>query len=274
MTIIQSILLGIIQGLTEFLPISSSGHLVIIPKLLGWQIPAQEAFIFDVLVQVATLLAVIAYFWQELLAIIKAFITGLIKRSPFEDPFARLGWYLILATIPAGLIGLTIKNLVEQAFNSLLAAGFFLLVTAGMLLLAERLGKRNRNLDELNWIDAIWIGLFQALAIFPGVSRSGSTITGSMIRGLERPSAARFSFLMSIPIMLAAGLSASVDLINVPNLTSVLPVFIPGFITAAVVGYISIRWLIRYLTHHPLTVFSVYCALVGTLAIVIYFLGK
>lgn len=274
MTLIQSILLGIIQGLTEFLPISSSGHLVIIPKLLGWQIPAQEAFIFDVLVQVATLLAVITYFWQELLTIIKAFITGILRRTPFEDPFSRLGWYLILATIPAGVIGLTIKNLVEQAFNSLAAAGFFLLITAGLLFLAERLGNRNRKIDSLNWVDAIWIGLFQALAIFPGVSRSGSTITGAMIRGLERPSSARFSFLMSIPIMLAAGLSASLDLVGIPNLTGILPIFIPGFITAAVVGYISIRWLIGYLTHHSLTVFSVYCVLVGLLAIIVSIFGR
>jgi undecaprenyl-diphosphatase len=274
MTIIQSILLGIVQGLTEFLPISSSGHLVIIPKLLGWQIPAQEAFIFDVLVQVATLLAVIAYFWQELKTIIQAFLAGLVRRAPFEDPFSRLGWYLILATIPAGVIGLMIKDLVEQAFNSLAAAGFFLLITAGLLLLAERLGNRGRRIEQLNWVDAIWIGFFQALAIFPGVSRSGATITGAMLRGLERPSSARFSFLMSIPIMLAAGLSASLDLLNLPNVWSSLPVFIPGFVTAAVVGYIAIRWLIGYLTHHPLTVFSVYCALVGTLAIVVSFIGK
>jgi undecaprenyl-diphosphatase len=274
MTILQSILLGIIQGLTEFLPISSSGHLVIIPKLLGWQIPSQEAFIFDVLVQVATLLAVIAYFWQELISIIQAFFAGLVRRAPFEDPFSRLGWYLILATIPAGVIGLTIKDLVEQAFNSLAAAGFFLLITAGLLLLAERLGKRSRKIDQMNWIDAIWIGFFQALAIFPGVSRSGATMTGAMLRGLERPSSARFSFLMSIPIMLAAGLSASLDLLDMPNVLSSLPVFIPGFLTAAVVGYISIRWLIGYLTHHPLTVFSIYCALVGTLAIVVSFIGK
>jgi undecaprenyl-diphosphatase len=274
MTIIQSILLGIVQGLTEFLPISSSGHLVIIPKLLGWQIPAQEAFIFDVLVQVATLLAVIAYFWQELITIIQAFLAGLVRRAPFEDPFSRLGWYLILATIPAGVIGLMIKDLVERAFNSLAAAGFFLLITAGLLLLAERLGNRGRRIEQLNWVDAIWIGFFQALAIFPGVSRSGATITGAMLRGLERPSSARFSFLMSIPIMLAAGLSASLDLLNLPNVWSSLPVFIPGFVTAAVVGYIAIRWLIGYLTHHPLTVFSVYCALVGTLAIVVSFIGK
>ncbi len=274
MTIIQSILLGIIQGLTEFLPISSSGHLVIIPKLLGWEIPAQEAFVFDVLVQVATLLAVIAYFRQELNSIIRAFFTGLVRRAPLSDPFSRLGWYLILATIPAGVIGLTVKDLVEQAFNSLAAAGIFLLITAGLLLLAERLGNRIRKLDTLNWIDALWIGLFQAAAIFPGVSRSGATMTGAMLRGLERPSSARFSFLMSIPIMLAAGLSASLDMITMPNALSSLPVFIPGFVTAAIVGYVSIRWLIGYLAHHSLTVFSFYCTLVGSLAIVVSIIGK
>ena len=267
MTIIQSILLGIVQGLTEFLPISSSGHLVIVPHLLGWDIPAGEGFIFNVLVQVATLIAVVAYFWKDLLAIGRAFLSGLAQRQPFVDPQARLGWLILAASLPAGIIGLLIKDLVEQAFSSLIATGVFLLVTAGLLAIAERLGGRQRDLNSLSLSDALWIGLAQAMSIFPGVSRSGATITGGMLRGLQRAQAARFSFLMSIPIMLAAGLLAVLDLLEMPNFTHLLPVFIPGFISAAIIGYLSIRWLLGYLTRRPLTVFVAYCLVLGLLSI-------
>jgi undecaprenyl-diphosphatase len=267
MTIFQSIILGIIQGLTEFLPISSSGHLVIVPYLLQWDIPAQDAFIFDILVQVATLIAVIAYFWNDLISIFKAMVRGIIHKSPLEDVDSRLGWYIILATIPAGVLGLLFKDTVESAFASLTATAIALLLTSVLLVIAELVGKRTRELQQTTWKDAIWIGFFQVLAIFPGVSRSGSTITGGMTRNLKRAPAARFSFLMSIPIMLAAGLLAAYKLLNIPNLTTLLPVYIPGFISSAIVGYLSIRWLIRYLNHHPLYIFAIYCAVVGTISL-------
>jgi len=273
MTLFQSILLGIIQGLTEFLPVSSSGHLVIVPHLLGWNIPADEAFIYNVLVQVATLAAVIAYFWKDLVAIVKAVISGLLKGKPVADPQARLGWLIVAATIPAGLAGLLVKDLVEQAFSSLLATGGFLIITAALLTIAERLGKRQHDPDSLKLGDALWIGVAQAAAIFPGISRSGATITGGMLRGLQRPAAARFSFLMSIPIMLAAGLLAGLDLLDIPNFSRLLPVFIPGFITAGVVGYLSIRWLLGYLTHRSLTVFAVYCLVIGLISIGVSLFG-
>jgi len=273
MTLFQSILLGIVQGLTEFLPVSSSGHLVIVPRFFGWNIPSNEAFVFNVLVQVATLVAVMAYFWKDLVAIIQAVITGLVKRQPFADPQARLGWLIAAATIPAGIFGLLVKDQVERAFNSLLATGVFLLVTAGLLTLAERLGKRQNELESLTLKDAILIGLAQALAIFPGVSRSGATITGGMLRNLERSAAARFSFLMSIPIMLAAGLLAALDLLEMPNFSQLLPVFIPGFLAAAVTGYLSIRWLLQYLTRRPLTIFVFYCLAIGALSIGVSLFG-
>lgn len=267
MTVIQSIILGIVQGLTEFLPISSSGHLVILPYLLNWDIPPRDAFIFDVLVQVATMIAVIAYFWSDLLSIGRAMILGLKVKSPLESTEARLGWYILLASIPAGGFGLILKDTVERAFASLTATAAALLLTAGLLVLAERIGKRTRRLDNVTWKDALWIGFFQVLAIFPGVSRSGATISGGMIRNLDRPSAARFSFLMSVPIMLAAGMLAILDLMQVPNLVSLLPVYIPGFISAAVVGYLAIRWLIRYLGTHSLYIFAIYCTIVGLISL-------
>ncbi len=270
MTLIQAIILGIIQGLTEFLPISSSAHLVIAPFLLGWTIPEQQVFPFDVLVQLGTLLAVIIYFWGDLWAILKAFIQGLVQRKPFTDPLSRQGWLLILASIPAGLAGLLFKDLVDQAFQSMLITGLFLLVTALLLTVAEWIGKHSRSLESLGWLDAVWMGVAQALAIFPGISRSGATMAGGLVRNLDRTAAARFSFLMSIPIMLAAGGVALKDVLDIPGLSSMLPQIGVGFIAAAVVGYLSIRWLLRFVSTHSLRPFAVYCTGLGLLVVILY----
>lgn len=269
MTIFQALILGIIQGLTEFLPISSSAHLVLTPFLLGWNIPTEQIFPFDVLVQIGTIVAVIIYFWKDLFNIIKAFMIGLWKRQPFSDPQSRMGWYIILATIPAGLFGILIKDVVESAFNSPIATALFLYGTACILIVCEIIGKRERLLDSLTWKDALFIGFSQVLSLFPGISRSGSTIAGGMARHLKRPDAGRFSFLMSIPVMLAAGLLSSVDLINVPNLSSFLPVILTGLITAAVVGYLSIHWLLSYLNRNSLKIFAFYCIALASITLVI-----
>lgn len=268
MTIIQSIILGIVQGLTEFLPISSSAHLVLVPYLLNWNIPQSQVFPFDVLVQLGTLAAVIVYFWQDLWQIIKEFFKALVARKPFATLEARMGWYLILATIPAGLAGLFLKSKVESAFNSPRITAVFLFVTAAFLIIAEWVGKRQKNLSKMTWVDALWIGLFQAVSIFPGVSRSGSTITGGMTRQFDRPSAARFSFLMSIPVMLAAGALSTKDLLKVPNLSSFLPVMAIGFVVAGVVGYFSIRWLLGFIQKRSLISFAIYCAAVAALVLI------
>lgn len=269
MTVIQSILLGVIQGLTEFLPISSSGHLVIVPFLLKWDIPPEEAFIFDVLVQVATLVAVLAFFWNDYYQIIKDMLRGLLHRKPFETFPARLGWYILISTIPAGAAGLLLKDVVERAFSSPSMTAAALLGTALLLVIAERIGKRERELEKITWLDALIIGIFQILALFPGLSRSGSTITGGMTRDFERPAAARFAFLMAVPIMLVAGLLAVIDLFQIPDLGALLPVFIPGFIAAAVVGYLSIGWLLSFLTRYSLYYFAAYCAIVGLAVLVL-----
>lgn len=269
MNILQALILGVIQGLTEFLPISSSAHLVLVPYLLNWQFPPEQVFPFDVLVQLGTLLAVIVYFWKDLWSIAVGFIRALLAGKPFRDEPARMGWYLILATVPAGILGVLIKDQVEAAFHSAAATALFLFVTAGFLLAAEQFGKQQRGLDQFNWKDALWMGLFQAMSIFPGVSRSGSTITGGMTRNLTRTAAARFSFLMSIPIMLAAGLLSVLDLKDTPGLSSFLPVVAAGFAAAAVVGYLSIHWLLSYLGRHSLRAFSIYCAALGALVLIV-----
>jgi undecaprenyl-diphosphatase len=270
MTIFQSILLGIIQGLTEFLPISSSAHLVIMPYLFNWQIPVQDAFIFDVLVQLGTLLAVVVYFWKDLYHVIRSVIRGLIQLKPFADPMARLGWFLVLATIPALIAGLFFKDLVEKAFASPLAAGLFLLGTAALLVTAELVGKRQRQLENVTWLDALVIGLFQVISLLPGISRSGSTISGGMVRNLDRPTAARFSFLMAVPVFLGAGFLAVLDLFKLPNFTSQLPTLLAGFITSAVVGYLAIHWLLSFLVKRSLYVFAIYSFCASLLVTIIY----
>lgn len=267
MNILHGIFLGIVQGLTEFLPISSSAHLVLVPYLLGWQFPEEQVFPFGVLVQMGTLVAVIIYFWKDLWRILRCWVDGLVQRRPFASFDSRLGWYLILATIPAGLLGLLIKNQVEAAFNSPVATAAFLFLTAGLLLLAEKFGQRSRDLGSMKWKDALMMGVFQAASIFPGVSRSGSSMTGGMLNNLDRPAAARFSFLMSIPIMAAAGMLSVLDLGAVPNLGQFAPVIVAGVVSAAVVGYLSIRWLLAYLIRHSLASFSIYCVVLGALVI-------
>lgn len=256
------------QGLTEFLPVSSSGHLVLAKYWLGWEIDPHQAFLFDVLVQMGTLVAVFVYFWKDLTGITRAALTGLRQRQPLADPQARLAWYLVLATIPAGLAGLGLKDAVEAAFNSVPGTSIELLITAGLLVLAERVGRRDRSMEQVNWVDSLVIGVFQIIAIFPGVSRSGSTIVGGMVRNLDRPAAARFSFLMSIPIMLAAGLLSTLDLVQMPGMVEFLPQVLIGFITSAVVGYLSIRWLLGFLAKRPLWAFAGYVAVIAVVSLI------
>lgn len=274
MTILQSILLGIVQGITEFLPISSSGHLVLTPFFLGWDIPQQDAFIFDVLVQVATLFAVIIYFWRDLIGIFRSFLKALIDRDPFRDQEARMGWYIVLATLPASVVGLVLKDTLETAFSSPLAVAFSLLGTAFLMAAAERLGKRTRMFEQMSWLDSLWIGSFQILALFPGFSRSGSTISAGMLRRLDRTSAARFSFIMSVPIMLAAGVVAGIDLLQLPDLVDKLLVYTPGFLASAITGYLAIGWLLKYLSQRPLYLFSIYCTCLSITTLLIYFVNR
>ena len=267
MTFIQALVLGIVQGATEFLPISSSGHLVLVPWLLRWQIDPELAFVFDILVQWGTLLAVVFYFRDDLRTLIYAARSGIRSGQPLRDSDSRIAWLILVASIPATVIGLTLKDQVMQAFNSPQVTSIFLLLTALMLLASERLGKRERSLDTISVADAVWIGFAQALALFPGVSRSGATIAGGMTRRLKRPHAARFSFLIAIPVMIGAGVVAVLELINIPDGHNHVPVLLVGFFAAIIVGYFSIQWLLRYLTQRSLSKFAIYCAGAGVLGL-------
>lgn len=269
MTFIQAIILGIFQGLTEFLPISSSAHLVIVPFLLKWDLNPDFVMVFNTLIQLGTLVAVIVYFWQDLQTIVRAWFEGLKTRKPFENQDSKMGWLLILATIPAGLFGMLLQSKVREAMGSAVATAIFLFVTAILLTVTELWSRKTRDLSKLSALDAGIIGLFQAVSIFPGISRSGATISGGMWRGLKRESAARFSFLMSIPVMLAAGLLEVIELFEIPGLTTMIPQLLVGFVVAGIIGYLSIRWFLGYLRQKTLLPFAVYCAVLGVLVIFI-----
>ncbi len=268
MTLFHAFVLGIIQGLTEFIPISSTAHLLIAEKLLG--IPADDkTFSFSIIIQLGTVFALLLFFWKDFWQITEAFFLGIKHKKPFENLQARLGWLIIVATIPALIAGFLLKDVVQSMFKDLLdLSGVRLLITAIMLTAVEYFDRRERSLDSATWLDALSVGLFQVLAIFPGASRSGSTIAGGMVRGFDRPAAARFAFLMSAPIMLAAGAYESIKVIDMPGTLAFLPFLIMGFVTAAVVGWFAIKWLIAYLSKHSLYVFAVYCAILGVTVLI------
>ncbi len=271
MNTIQAVILGIIQGLTEFLPVSSTAHLLIAQNFLG--IPANDAaFAFTVLVQLGTLLALGIFYWKELVEIITSTLNGLFHRKASDEPGSRLGWYVLLASIPALAIGYLLRHAIESLFKEpLLESGIRLLMTTVLLVIAEWIGREKRALSDMKWLDALIIGVFQVLSVFPGSSRSGSTIAGGMIRNFDRPSAARFAFLMSAPVMLVAGAYQSLQVIQLPGTREFLPLIAVGFIAAAIVGWLALRWLVNYLKDHSLYVFAAYTAVVGVICLVLHF---
>jgi undecaprenyl-diphosphatase len=269
MTLLQAIVLGVVQGGTEFLPISSSAHLVLVPWALGWQIDEAFTFPFDVLVQWGTLLAVMTYFRADLWAIVKGALIALGRGRPLSNPEARLAWLLLLSSLPAAALGLLAKPLVEASLLRPWVVSLFLLGTALLLLLGERLGRLASRIEDVGWRDALWIGLAQALSLFPGISRSGATIAGGLIRDLRRADAARFSFLMAVPVMIGAGLIALMDLFSQPALMAQLGALLAGFLAATFVGYLAIAWLLSYLRRGSLRGFAIYCAAVGVLGLIL-----
>ena len=275
MTWLQAILLGAIQGLTEFLPISSSGHLVIVPWLFEWEIDPGVLFSFTIVLHWGTLLALVAAFWKELRLLLAAFVAGLLARDPFGNSTSILAWLLLLASVPAAVAGLLLGDFVEQAFARPEFVAILLLLNAAVLSFGEWMRRRRRSasvkidLDSLSRSDALVIGFAQILALFPGISRSGSTIAAGLTRGLSRVEAARFSFLLAVPIMIGAGLIALRDLSGEGAAASVGAEYLIGFASAAVVGFVTIRWFLDYLSRGSLWAFALYCVIVAAFSALI-----
>jgi len=259
LTLLQALALGVLQGATEFLPVSSSGHLVLVPWLLGWEDPG---IVFDTTVHLGTLVAVLAYFWRDLASLALAWFRSLSHRDP-EDDQARLAWLLVLGTVPAALVGYLLESFFERLFGRPLYVSLLLVLTGLVLVLSEHLAKGRRRLASLGWRDALIIGLAQTCAIAPGISRSGATIAGGLIRGLRREEAARFSFLLSTPLILGTGIFKLLDVLSANSFSGQWTVLLMGFVASAVSGYSFIRFLMIYLRNHKLYPFAIYCGCVG-----------
>lgn len=249
----QAVVLGLVQGLTEFLPISSTAHLRIIPALLGWEDPGAA---FSAVIQIGTLVAVMAYFWRDILAITRGLLLG--------GPQRRLGGMIAVGTIPVVVAGLLFKHQIETSLRSLYVISGSLIGLALVLGLAERLARHRRELADLGWGDAIVVGLAQATALIPGASRSGVTITGGLFLGMTRPTAARFSFLLSLPAIFAAGVYELIQqrAALLGSHASVLNLIVATLV-AGVAGYAAIAFLLNYLKTHTTALFIVYRLVVG-----------
>lgn len=262
MSNLEALVLGLVQGLTEFLPISSSGHLRIVPALLGWPDPGAG---FTAVIQLGTMAAVVIYFRTDLWRIATAWLREL--RVPFRrrSHEANLGWFIVLGTIPISIFGFAFKDQIESGARSLYLIGSALILFSFVMLLAEHLGTRRRGLEELDARDGLYIGMAQALALVPGVSRSGATISAGLLRGFDRIAAARYSFLLSVPAVVLSGLFElrKVGEAGEPSVAATVIATLVAFVT----GYASIAWLLRYLGTHSLRVFVVYRIALGALVL-------
>ena len=267
MDALQAIVLGIVQGLTEFLPISSSAHLRIVSAFFGWDDPGAA---YTAVTQIGTEAAVLIYFRKDLWAILSTWLRALRDPSLRDDPNTKMGWFIIVATIPIGLIGFAMKDHIESGARDLYLIGTTLIVFALVLHWADRRARLERETDDLSTRDGILIGLAQSLSLVPGVSRSGATMSAGLLLGLTREAAARFAFLIAVPAVLASGLFElfSIATGDSPGEESVGAIAISTVI-AFVVGYAAIAWLLRYISSHTLTVFVVYRIALGALVLIL-----
>ena len=235
-------MLGFVQGLTEFIPVSSSGHLVLVPAFFGWSRPSVAV---DVLLHGGTLIAAVVYFRRDIYEVLTS--------------DRKTGLWLVVATIPAAAAGVALQGFFEPFFDNPAAAAVFLVLTGAILVAADAVGRDRLKADDLGAVRALFIGVWQALSIFPGISRSGATLSGGMFAGLSREEATRFAFLLSIPIIAGTVIFKAGDALGSPGGAAELLSALPGAATAAVTGYFAIRFFLRYVKEHKLTVFAVYC---------------
>lgn len=280
MLILQSIVLGIIQGLAEFIPISSSAHLVIVPWLFGWNNPALTSLTFDVALHLGTLAAVIVFFAADWGRLISAWFKSVVQFKIGDDPNRRMAWFILLACIPGGISGVLLESKISETFHSnpiprssMIFMAAAIAALALLLWLVDKFARHQRNFGQIKARDALYIGLAQAFAVIPGVSRSGATITAGLALGLERDTAARFSFLLSAPIIAGAGLKSLYELLKQIKTGAVagteLAIFPIGFIVAAITGFLCIKYLLAYLKKHSTAVFVWYRFALAALVLIV-----
>ncbi|MEE0488983.1 MULTISPECIES: undecaprenyl-diphosphate phosphatase [Methanosphaera] len=269
--ILSAIILGAVQGISEFLPISSSGHLVLVPALLG----IETGLAFDTILHIGTLVAIFTFFWKDIINLIKGFILSIIdltegvdifKRELHRVPEKRFAWLIIVGTIPTGIMGILLKDAIETIFRGTLFVGIFLLVTAAVLYYSERHSSGQITQKDMSFKQALIVGICQGLAVFPGISRSGSTIASGLCLGLNREYAARYSFLLSIPAVIGAGL---IQIKDIATLDASVSVLLAGFISSVIFGYLSIKLLMKMIKGWSLDIFAYYCTIIGIITIIL-----
>ncbi len=265
MTLPAAVLLGIIQGLTEFLPVSSSAHLILARLFFGWDVPAELGLAFDVALHIGTLAAIVTFFRAELIGMVRS-IPGMFSSAPGDS--ARLIKLLVAGTLPIVVIGLLFSDFVEQRLRTPAVAAAALAIGAVAMMIAERLGARTRTQTPLGWIDAVLIGCAQAIALVPGMSRSGSTIAVGMFLGMRRDAAARFTFLLAIPATLAAAGKEALELRHIGLTDQTRVAFVVGIVVSGVVGYLTIKYFLKFLAGHRLDVFAYYRLVLAAVTVV------
>lgn len=269
---LQAVVLGIVEGLTEFLPVSSTGHLTIAERLLGLRVDDPGVTAFTAIIQVGAIIAVIVYFRGDIVRLVRAWFRGLARPEERGQDW-RTAWAVILGTIPIGIVGLLGRHLVSGPLRSLWVVAAALILWSAVLLVAERLGRQDRTERDLTLRDALVIGLVQCVALVPGVSRSGATISAGLLRGLDRVSATRFAFLLSIPALIAAGgFEAATAAGDVAGSVGWGPTLLATLVSL-VVGYASIAWLLRLVARYPITVFVWYRVALAVVLIVLLATG-
>jgi len=267
-TYFEAVILGIVQGLTEFLPISSTAHLRIVPALFGWADPGAA---FTAVVQLGTMAAVVIFFWRDLLRIASAWLRSLVRAELRGTLDARMGWYIIIGTIPVAVLGLAFKDQIETGARDLRIIGWVLILFGIGLWLVDKVFPQRKTVDDLGLRDGILYGLAQSLALIPGVSRSGATITAGRAMSYTRESAARFSFLLSVPAVVLSGLFEARKIGDAGSV-GIGPTVV-ATIAAFIVGYATIAWLLRWLTSHSMLVFAVYRVALGALVLALVYGG-
>ena len=266
MSFFEAIVLGAVQGLTEFLPISSTGHLRVVPAFLGWEDPGAA---FTAVTQLGTMAAVLLYFRRELWQIARASLRAVHDPAARDDRHARIGGYIVLGTIPIAVFGFAFRDRIETGARDLYLIGGALILLGLVLLAAERLGTRERQEEDIGLRDGVAMGLAQALALVPGVSRSGATITAGLFLGLDRAAAARFSFLLSVPAVVLSGVFELRDFVGTGGDDTAVPGLVVATVVAFVVGYASIALLLRYLASHSTYVFVAYRVVLGAAVLIL-----
>jgi undecaprenyl-diphosphatase len=260
---LQAIVLGVVEGLTEFLPVSSTGHLTIAEKLMRLQVDDAGVTAFTAIIQVGAIVAVIVYFWRDIVRLVVGFVRGLTDAGARRDPSWREALAVIVGTVPIAVVGLAARHLVSGPLRSLWVVAGALILWSGVMIAAERVGRQKRGEDSVTLVDAVVIGLFQCIALVPGVSRSGATISAGLFRGLDRVAATRISFLLSIPALLAAGGLEAVSQAKAVSSTVGWGPTLLATLVSLVVAYASIAWLLRLVAHHRITVFVPYRVALG-----------